>query len=366
VKDFLDIALLSLETKIKMAMGGCPHGPLIMYLCPTELCNFRCKMCTIGRPGTIDPKDEMETGRIVSLLAEARKLGTKILVLWGGEPLTHKDLGTIIEAAHSLGIHTYITTNGYLLNEKWRSEFLRLGVDAISVSLDHTMADGHDTLRGKPGAMDRIVENMRAMTKEGGGRFNIGINMLINKGTIDEIPKMVRLAEDIGLKWVKFNPALPGYPFNDKSFDDPGMRFSPDDVAHFRATIVQARQALLQQGLYTNSQTFLTGMADHFAGQDLSKGCRSGFISLNIGSRGDVTMCTRDSRILGNVKNTPLKEVWNSPAFQKARKYPSREACRHCWQSCYAEASLRLNLSFHLKNLGDSMQEIGFTKNKGK
>jgi MoaA/NifB/PqqE/SkfB family radical SAM enzyme len=113
--------------------------------------------------------------------------------------------------------------------------------------------------------------------------------------------------------------------------------------------------------MYTNSQPFLQGMVKHFSGQDLSKGCRAGFLSANISSRGDVTICTRDHRILGNIKNMPFQEVWNSAPFQHARKHPNRQACRHCWQSCYAEASYRLNLSFHLKNLGTSLQELGFT-----
>ncbi len=106
------------------------------------------------------------------------------------------------------------------------------------------------------------------------------------------------------------------------------------------------------------------GMVEHFAGQDLSKGCRAGFLSANISSRGDVTMCTRDNRIVGNIKNTPFQDVWNSEAFKNARKQINREACRHCWQSCYAEASSRLNLSFHIKNLGTSLKEIGFTKHR--
>lgn len=360
MKDFLEMALLSAETKVTMALGGYPRGPLIVYLCPTELCNFRCKMCSIGRPGTVDRADELSTERILSLLAEARACGTKILAIWGGEPLTHGDLPLIIQRARELGMHTYLTTNGYLLDARRRGDLIRAGAATVSVSLDHTAAHGHDSLRGMPGALDRIVENLRAMTAESGGRFNIGINMLVSRGNIDEIVNMARLARELGLKWLKFNPALPGYPFNDLRFDDPAMRFSPDDIARFSRAIAEARGLLLASGMYTNSHPFLQGMARHFEGRDLSRGCRAGFLSANISSRGDVTVCTRDSRVLGNVKETPLREVWNAAPFQHARRHPDRGACRHCWQSCYAEASYRLNVSFHLKNLGTTLQELGF------
>ena len=360
MKDILDIALLSAETKLKMAWGTYPRGPLILYLCPTELCNFRCKMCTIGRPGTINRDDELDTARILSLLKEVRQCGTKILGIWGGEPLIHKDLGAILDAARSLEMHTYITTNGYLLDAARRNILLKTGVNTVSVSLDHTCSAGHDSLRGKEGAFDQIIANINAIISESNGTFNIGINMLVHKENIDEIVKMAHLACQLRLKWLKFMPALSGYPFNDKCFEDPNMRFSSSETERFDSAMREARKILAHGGLYTNSIPFLQGMAKHFDGLDLSKGCRAGYLIANVNSRGDVTMCTRDQRILGNIKHAAFQDVWRSEAFQKARKNPSPNACRHCWQSCYAEPSFRLDLCFHLKNIGSSLKEIGF------
>lgn len=360
MKDILDIALLSAETKLKMAWGSYPRGPLILYFCPTELCNFRCKMCTIGRPGTINRDDELDTARILSLLHEVRQCGTKILGIWGGEPLIHKDLGVILDATRSLGMHTYIVTNGYLLDAARRKIMLQAGVNTVSVSLDHTSSAGHDSLRGKEGAFDQIIANIRAIISESNGKFNIGINMLVHKENIDEIVKMARLACQEGLKWLKFMPALAGDPFNDKCFEDPGMRFSSSEIARFSSAMSEARKILAHGGLYTNSVPFLDGMVKHFEGHDLSKGCRAGYLIANVDSRGDVTMCARETRVLGNIKHATFQEVWRSDAFQKVRKNPNPNACRHCWQSCYAEPSFRLDLCFHLKNIGSSLKEISY------
>jgi MoaA/NifB/PqqE/SkfB family radical SAM enzyme len=364
MKDVLDIALLSAETKLKMAWGGYPRGPLIIFFSPTELCNFRCKMCTIGRPGTINRDDEMDTSRILSLLNELRQCGTKILGIWGGEPLIHRDLGTILDATRSLGMHTYIVTNGYLLDAARRKILLQTGVNTVSVSLDHTSPAGHDSLRGKEGAFDQIIENMRAIIAESAGKINIGINMLVHKENIDEVVKMAHLACQTGLNWLKFLPALAGPPFNDKCFEDPGIRFSSSEIARFERAMSEARKILSRGGLYTNSLPYLQGMVKHFKGHDLSKGCRAGYLIACISSRGDVTMCARETRILGNIKHASFQEVWHSDAFQKVRKNPSPEACRHCWASCYAEASFRLDLGFHLKNFKTSLAEIGFVGGK--
>ena len=341
-------------------MGTSPRAPLIVYLSPTELCNFHCKMCKIGRPDSIDPKEEMDTERILSLLVEMKECGTKILGIWGGEPLIHKDLDRILKAAHSLGMYIYLTTNGYLLTEEKRKVLIDSGVNSVSVSLDHTTAEGHDKLRGKEGAFDHVTLGTKELVNEGKGRLNIGINMLVHKKSISEIVPMAKFSKNLGIHWLKFMPAHAGYPFNDKLFEDSEMLFSQDDIERLEQAIKEARTILRREGLYTNSLPYLQGMIKYFKGEDLSHICHAGYLTANVSSIGNVTICTKDKRIAGNVKNKHFREVWFSEEFERIRKHPNRAVCHHCWQSCFAEPSLRLNLSFHLRNISTSLKELAF------
>ena len=360
ISSITDIAFLSNETKIKMAMGSFPRGPLIVYLAPTQLCNFNCKLCKIGRPGTINPKEEMNTPRILSLLSELRECRTKIIGIWGGEPLIHKELGLIIKTAHSLGMYTYMTTNGYLLTQEKRKMLLESGINSVSVSIDHTRPEGHDELRGVKGAFDRTIEGIQGLVAEGRGRLTTGINMVVHRNNITEIVPMATLAKKLGVHWFKVMPVHADYPFSDQNFAVSDIQFTPDECTEFSQAMEEAVAILHQGGLYTNSPYYRRGMVTYFTGADAAQHCKAGFLLTNINSYGDVSLCTRDKRIIGNVKNIPFREIWCSDKFKRIRKESNRSICYHCWLSCFVEPSMRLSLSFHAKNLGTSIKELAF------
>lgn len=360
VSNILDIVRLSIETRVKSGFGKCPRAPLAVYLAPTQRCNFTCQKCIIGRPGTVNAGEEMSTQRIVTLLGELRECGTKIVALWGGEPLMHQDLGFIIKSAHSLGMYIYMTTNGYLLTPEKRKMLLDSGINSISVSLDHTEPEGHDELRGVKGAFERITERVKALIDEDSGRLNIGINMVVHKDNLSEIVPMATLTRRLGVHWFKLMPVHAEYPFSNKSFDDSNIRFSPEESRKFRQALKEAEKILRQGGLYTNSQYYRQGMDKYFTGTVAPQKCMAGYLLANINSYGDVSLCTRDSRSVGNVKYTPFKEVWFSNEFEQIRRETHRSICHHCWLSCFVEPSMRLYLSFHLRNIGTSLKELAF------
>ena len=358
--NILDIALLSLETRVKSAIGKCPRAPLAVYFAPTQRCNFSCQKCIIGRPGSINPTEEMSTERILSLLGELRECGTKIIAFWGGEPLIHKDIGLIIKTAHSLGMYIYMTTNGYLLTPAIRKMLLDSGINSVSVSLDHTRPGGHDELRGVEGAFARIIDGIKGLVAESRGKLNIGTNMVVHKDNISEIVPMAKLTIELGVHWFKIMPVHADYPFGDKSFVDSDILFSPDDSKKFVQAMKEAGEILHQGGLYTNSQYYRRGMATYFTGVDAPQKCKAGYLLANISSYGDLSLCTRDKRTVGNVKHTHFREVWFSEEFELIRKEENRSICRHCWLSCFVEPSMRLYLSFHLRNIGTSLKELSF------
>ncbi len=358
--NILDIALLSVETRIKYFFGKCPRAPLAIFLAPTQRCNFACKKCMIGRCGNINPKEEMSTEQILSLLAELKKCGTKIIALWGGEPLMHQDLGLIIKTAHSLGMYIYMTTNGYFLTPEKRKMLLNSGINSISISLDHTKPEEHDELRGIKGSFNTIIDGIKGLVSEADEKINIGINMVVNKYNISELVPMAKLSRKLSVHWFKIMPEHAGYPFSDRLFKDSGILFSSDDGRKFIQAMKETEQILRQGRLYTNSQYYRLGMATYFNGADAPQRCKAGYLLANINSYGDVSLCSRDKRIVGNVKKIPFKEVWFSNEFEQIRKEPNRSICRHCWLSCFIEPSMRLYLFFHLRNIGTSIKEITF------
>ena len=86
-------------------------------------------------------------GRLIPLLDEAVSIGTRTLVITGGEPFIHPDLFEAVAAAKARGLAVNITTNGTLIDKRWE-ELIASGVDSLSFSIDG-MGASHDTLRDR-------------------------------------------------------------------------------------------------------------------------------------------------------------------------------------------------------------------------
>jgi MoaA/NifB/PqqE/SkfB family radical SAM enzyme len=304
----------------------------------------------------------MSTDRILSLLAELKECGTKIIALWGGEPLIHRDVGRIIKTAHSLGMYIYMTTNGYLLTPENRKMLIESNINSISVSIDHTRPEEHDTLRGVKGSFHRIIEGLKGLVTEARGSINTGINMVVQKDNISEIVPLATLARELGVHWFKMMPLHEGYPFSTRSFEDSDMVFSPEESEKFLQAVHDAENILRKGGLYTNSRYYRRGMGTYFTGADAPQQCKAGYLLVNIDSYGNVSLCTRDKRTVGNIRRTAFRKVWLSEELEQIRKESDRPICHHCWLSCFVEPSMRLYFSFHVRNISSSLKELAFVR----
>ena len=80
--------------------------PLVtLYL--TERCNSRCVTCDYWRHGRID----MNLASIARLLPSLEQLGTRLVVLSGGEPLLHPDwaaIARLLEIERSRGVAAHL------------------------------------------------------------------------------------------------------------------------------------------------------------------------------------------------------------------------------------------------------------------
>ena len=59
-------------------------------------------------------------------------------------------------------------------------------------------------------------------------------------------------------------------------------------------------------------------------------GCNCGNCHFTICPNGDVMACRRFDSIVGNVRKTPLHNLWTGPEMEKFRQYEKFEKCRKC------------------------------------
>ena len=360
--DYLTSAYQVLNVKVSRTMGLTPRGPLIVFLSLTDRCNLRCKKCTIWKRGKEERKPELSREEFFSTLSQLSSMGTKIVALWGSEPLLNKNLYEIIREIHYLKMIPYLVTNGLLLNEQNVAYLIKAGLGSLSVSLDHTLPEKHDEMKGVKGSFARIREGLVLFRKMGGERINIGINMLISKDNIHEILPMAELASSLKLNWLKFIPVHFGFPYNQMEFGDNELMPNEEEIELIESNLLKARKYLLKNGLYTNSIKYLKGFKGFFKGEYQVKHCYAGYLLCNVDSYGNVTQCSLDPRVVGNIREQSFNKLWKSKMFDLIRSDHHKGICGHCLLPCFVEPSFRMSFFYSTKNLFQVLTEVSFMR----
>jgi len=154
-------------------------------------------------------------GIFEQIIEQAKTLGLTSVKLTGGEPLLHPKIHEILEVIHCNDLRLNVETNGTLCTPKLARKLAADHDPFIAVSLDGVNAETHDWIRGVQGAFTSTLIGMRNLVEAGLAPQIIMTLMPINS---DQMEDMVRLAESIGVKSVKFNilqPAGRGKSLND-------------------------------------------------------------------------------------------------------------------------------------------------------
>jgi cyclic pyranopterin phosphate synthase len=163
-----------------------PFGRRIDYLrvSVTDRCNFRCVYCMPEEGFPALPKDEyLSTEETVRLVRVAVSLGMRKIRLTGGEPLLHKGITEIAQAAQEAGAEDIsITTNGHLLAAQ-AVGLATAGVSRVNVSLDTLRPERFREI-ARRGELQTVLEGIEAATSAGLGP--IKINCVAMRGVNDD------------------------------------------------------------------------------------------------------------------------------------------------------------------------------------
>jgi len=160
----------------------------------TRRCNLACKHCrAVAEDHPYD--NELDTKASFKLLEQIREVGKPIIILTGGEPLLRHDIFDIAAFGTKLGLRMVMAPNGTLITTETASKMKESGIKRISISLDGSSPETHDAFRGIQHAYEKSIQGIK-IAKDAGIEFQI--NTTITKSNLSEIPKILKLAEDLG------------------------------------------------------------------------------------------------------------------------------------------------------------------------
>src|SRR5271155_4116054 len=110
---------------------------IMAQIVPMRFCNLSCAYCNeYDKVSEPVPLDEM-----LHRIDHLARLGTSIITISGGEPLTHPDLDQIIARIRHHGRVAGMITNGYLLVAERIQRLNKAGLDHLQISIDNVQPD---------------------------------------------------------------------------------------------------------------------------------------------------------------------------------------------------------------------------------
>jgi hopanoid biosynthesis associated radical SAM protein HpnH len=188
---------------VKQHLMGRKRYPLVLMLEPLFRCNLACAGC-----GKIDYPDKILNQRLPyeDCMEAIDECGAPVVVIAGGEPLLHKDIGAIVQGALARGKYVTLCTNALLL-EKKLGEFEPSSAFNFSVHLDGDR-EMHDKSVCQDGVYDRAVKAIAAARAKG---FKVTINCtLFNDADPERVAGFLDTLDGLG---VDSATVAPGYAY---------------------------------------------------------------------------------------------------------------------------------------------------------
>lgn len=306
--------------------------PLRYFFELTYRCNLQCPYCYVGSDRN---KNELSTQEWFEVINQIPFYA--FITLVGGEPLIRQDFIPILEKAckKTFG-KVNVVSNGILINEDIIQAFIKTKMLLLSISLDG-YGENHDSNRGQSGIFDKIINNLDSLNSHK-KRPMVDIKTIVLENNLDDLPKLYKLCADMNFEFLSIsflrNNNLKQ---NSVLFD----QFMPDfnenypikkyfDLEHFKEVYKEIeclskrnKTKIRFSPKFENCKNPLLAIEKFFSSEskpitEIYKPCKFPFSNTFITPEGNLYPCL--SQKMGNVKEQPIKEIFNKPNYCCFRK----------------------------------------------
>jgi len=324
---------IELENRTKLEEVIPLETPFLIFLDPSDLCNFKCKFCPTGDKDLIK-KTERRPGlmdfdlykKIIDDLCMFEK-PIKVLRLYkDGEPLLNPRFADMVRYAKERGCALQVdtTTNASLLEPKKNLELIDAGLDRIYISLNGLSDESYREFTGYKMDFNKLVENISHLYEHRGNCL-VCIKIVGDNLSSAEQERFFTVFGDIADR-IFIEHIAPCWP-----------TFEMKDAVP-NATV----------GIY---------------GQEIREVevCPYIFYSLSINSDGKVSLCFLDwarKLIVGDVKTESFKGIWDGDTLFEYRrmhllkKRKDHPICADCGQLSHC---LPDNIDLYTKELAEKL-----------
>ncbi len=325
----------------------------------TNSCNLRCRMCgQWSEEGYIakrvkNPGSQMKLDQWKKIIDEIALYNIKFILIRGGEPFLFPWIIKLLEYINSKGIFISIDTNGTIL-KKFAEDLVRIGNMHITFSVDGP-EEIHDNVRKLKGGFRKIKENIdffNEIEKDNKNKISKSICFTISKYNYKELGEMPNVARYMSIPSINI---VPYYYFplgiGKKYEEELNENFNCHAYSwkgfHNETSGVDFNIFLEEYKKYISN----LGEVDNFLFMDLNENDYRNWFSdtstpvgsttcmnieklIDIQPNGDANFCVDfPDYCIGNVKDSTIKDLWDSPKASQFRNYRRKKplaVCHRC------------------------------------
>ncbi|MFJ6700375.1 TIGR04053 family radical SAM/SPASM domain-containing protein [Streptomyces sp. NPDC091272] len=330
--------------------------PFLVIWEATRACPLACLHCR-AEANPLRSPDELDGAQARDLMDQVAAFGRPhpLFVITGGDPFQRPDLTELIAYGTALGLRVAVSPSGTpTLTRENLTAVRDAGAVALSLSVDGSTAERHDTFRGVDGVFDLTLDGWRTARELG---LKVQINTTVSRHSLDDLAGIAALVKrEKAMLWSGFLlvPTGRGAELDSLTPDETEdvlhflyecgsvIATKTTEGHHFRRVVLQ-RSALAERGERPPTGTLyarLMASADAaglFAGahravrrppMDVSSG--RGFVFVS--HTGEVTPSGFLPLSADNTKDRPLSDIYRTSPLFLALRDPSllRGKCGAC------------------------------------
>lgn len=290
----------TLYSEAKMIDKGIMPKPRMAIFYPTYKCNQNCSYCFYKDWNNKNIPEPIE--KVKDVFKQLKELEvTGIEFCGGGEPLCAPEIKDIFKMANDMGFKIGLLTNGSLFEEDIAETFLKYGT-YVRFSLETVNRELYKKIRGADDC-ERVLENIKSALE---------IKKKINSKC--DISVKIGLSKDIGVEQIH---AVYAY-FENYDLSNIQVKCLWDSSGnYYNKDINRVDLEKYQEGL-----TIPVVKKVHYP-RFMNEQCWITPTQIMVDVYGDFYLCCyymyrKESHRVGNIFETPLKELWGSEIHKKA------------------------------------------------
>jgi radical SAM protein with 4Fe4S-binding SPASM domain len=294
----------------------------------TLRCDHACRHC--GSRALKPRADELTTTEALAVVEQLSAMGTREVVLIGGEAYLHEGFLTIVAALKAAGITPVMTSGGMGITRKRAEAMAAAGLQRVSISVDG-LAEVHGQIRRRPDSFAQTTRAIQAIQDAG---MIASANTHFNRLNLQDLEGLYEHLLDLGINsWqVQITAAL------GRAADHPEMLFQPWDLLDFLPRLSALKRRGFKEGLlimpgnnlgyFGPEEAHLRSPLSSEASKDLPaehfQGCQAGKFVMGIESQGAVKGCPslQSTYVGGNLRQQSLAEIWEHSDALAFRREP--------------------------------------------